>query len=555
MRLRRLHLRGFRNLRDVDIQFPPADASPAGLGSQPIFLLVGVNGTGKTGILRSLARIFALLEARQAPPFWFELEYELQRRDVGYRVSVTGDGSGSLGKVQFKAAPLGEALPQTNLEPADWISYLPAQTIVYTSGSVREWRAVLSEDDDARDRRSEERAEQLRRQQEAGSEPQPVAGAFDLLDLAAVQPMLTEVIRPRTAIYTDAQLELALLATLAIERDSDPESQKLAQERRNVYQRAGIDRLVGFALRLEPLATRDAGAAVFDQVEVLVRDLLGDRVEQDAELQQQLAQLRSSPPRELPDQVMQRVQSLAGAAARRLHNPDGSYHLYFEMTEATRGQLSDSQQLFGSPEQFFDFLVELQSRGVLAQVNLVLKKTDLEEPILGRHLSDGEFDFLGRMALFLLLRRRDSLFLLDEPETHFNDLWKRELVDLLSTVLEGRDSMVLLSTHSSIVISDVVNRQLILLVKDENGITKVADVQTPTFGADPSQLMIDLLNAPDSIGATATEALDELLAHEWRLDEIERLEKIIRTIGDGYYRSELRNTWRRLNALRTSSPN
>jgi predicted ATPase len=38
-------------------------------------------------------------------------------------------------------------------------------------------------------------------------------------------------------------------------------------------------------------------------------------------------------------------------------------------------------------------------------------------------LSDGEQVFLGRMALFYLMQGRDdALILLDEPESHFNDV-------------------------------------------------------------------------------------------------------------------------------------
>jgi hypothetical protein len=51
-------------------------------------------------------------------------------------------------------------------------------------------------------------------------------------------------------------------------------------------------------------------------------------------------------------------------------------------------------------------------------------------------LSDGEQMLLGRMGMISLLSGQDgSLMLLDEPETHFNDVWKREIVEML----DGRD--------------------------------------------------------------------------------------------------------------------
>ena len=66
-------------------------------------------------------------------------------------------------------------------------------------------------------------------------------------------------------------------------------------------------------------------------------------------------------------------------------------------------------------------------------------------------LSDGEQMVLGRMALFHLLQNHhDALLLLDEPETHFNDKWKREIVDIIDDAIGNTANDVLISTHSSL---------------------------------------------------------------------------------------------------------
>ena len=79
-------------------------------------------------------------------------------------------------------------------------------------------------------------------------------------------------------------------------------------------------------------------------------------------------------------------------------------------------------------------------------------------------LSDGEQMVLGRMALFHLLQgQQDALLLLDEPETHFNDKWKREIVDIIDDAIGHTSNDVLISTHSAIVLSDVFNNEIVMV--------------------------------------------------------------------------------------------
>ena len=63
-------------------------------------------------------------------------------------------------------------------------------------------------------------------------------------------------------------------------------------------------------------------------------------------------------------------------------------------------------------------------------------------------LSDGEQMLLGRMSLMLLLSGRNgSLLLLDEPETHFNDSWKREIIDFVDdSILKTTAAHVIVAT-------------------------------------------------------------------------------------------------------------
>ena len=105
------------------------------------------------------------------------------------------------------------------------------------------------------------------------------------------------------------------------------------------------------------------------------------------------------------------------------------------------------------------------------------------------------------MALFQLLENEDdALLLLDEPETHFNDKWKREIVDIIDGAIRRTASDVLIATHSAIVLTDVFNEEIVLMER-RDGRAVARTVEDKTFASDPSELMIRI-SAPMTVSAS-----------------------------------------------------
>src|SRR5262249_24756837 len=129
-------------------------------------------------------------------------------------------------------------------------------------------------------------------------------------------------------------------------------------------------------------------------------------------------------------------------------------------------------------------------------------------------LSDGERMFLGRMVLLYLLRdSRNALVLLDEPETHFNDYWKREIVDIMDKGLNQLASDVVLTTHSSIALTDAFDREITLLKRTEEDPDRIPAVYPvpPTFGASSTEVLQEIFQGPRAVGQRASEFLDTVL--------------------------------------------
>jgi predicted ATPase len=200
----------------------------------------------------------------------------------------------------------------------------------------------------------------------------------------------------------------------------------------------------------------------------------------------------------------------------------------------------------------FERLKELYEYGLIEDLRFAVARTDTPDILRFEEFSDGEQMVLGRMAIFhLLVKEDDALLLLDEPETHFNDKWKREIVDIIDNAIGQTANDVLIATHSAIVITDVFNDEIVLMEKqDGNAIART--VADNTFAADPGAVMMRVFNADDSIGQRAREFIERKLQQATgSAADIEQLEALIAQMGSGFYRSELRtllNKWRGGNA-------
>jgi ABC-type glutathione transport system ATPase component len=168
-------------------------------------------------------------------------------------------------------------------------------------------------------------------------------------------------------------------------------------------------------------------------------------------------------------------------------------------------------------------------------MNMVLRYTPHgTEPaqavtLLAENLSDGEFAFLSRMALIYLLHEDECLFLLDEPETHFNDDWKRNLVDSIERALEGTHSEVILTSHAAITMTDAYSDEVILLTRD--GQESVPLI----FAAEQGEVLRSLFRSERSVGKRAMRHVQRVLDG----DDTQKLENLLDELGPGHFRFKL----------------
>ena len=146
------------------------------------------------------------------------------------------------------------------------------------------------------------------------------------------------------------------------------------------------------------------------------------------------------------------------------------------MAEAILRVFSADKDIDSTPMDVFSRLRDWERTGLLEDVTLTIKRIHIPKAPDGQaddiivtydQLSDGEQMLLGRMGLIFLLRgQAGSLLLMDEPETHFNDVWKREIVEMVDMgLLNSTDANVVVATHTSIALTDAFAAEVTVLDK------------------------------------------------------------------------------------------
>lgn len=174
--------------------------------------------------------------------------------------------------------------------------------------------------------------------------------------------------------------------------------------------------------------------------------------------------------------------------------------------------------------------------------NFYFTKHSAEKPMLLKELSDGEHQLLHSLGLCLLFRNTNSLFLLDEPETHFNPDWRANFISRLRQCFP-RDAdtsqEMLITTHTPFLISDSKPNKVLVFKKDKN--TREVSITRPeynTLGASINLITMETFNKQETIGTYAKDILKHLLSSEFNEREPHELARlIIDTLGDSIERS------------------
>ncbi|WP_338443636.1 AAA family ATPase [Pseudomonas sp. LTR0] len=422
----------FKNLKNVTIDFDQ---------DHWVTVVIGWNGTGKSNVLEALAIIFRdLIGKKRTPAFAFQLAYRMgagenlrhihidadpDREKEPFTIHVATDaqarGEGTLIPFIEGEAPVsalrGKAIKLTAFLNGD-NEYLPRYVFSYYSGESPRMHEVFRP-------YLENYDSKLRNGEDPGLKrlfyAMPVHSQFVLLAFLIQQ---SDVVRA----FLDDHLGL------------DPDE--------------GIESVL-FVLRQPPWKSKAAdGDPRFWNARGVVRDFLS-----------RLYDIALA-----PVEVSRRVST-------SIWNKETLQFKYLYVKDIAALRRLVGKQL---PAQFFRDLESTYVSELIEEVRIRVRLKKNDGSVTFRELSEGEQQLLTVLGLLRFTAEDESLFLLDEPDTHLNPRWCVDYLNYLKSFVgqnsEGRDnSHIVLTTHNPLAIAELVKEQVQILYREAGSRTVRAE--------------------------------------------------------------------------------
>lgn len=149
----------------------------------------------------------------------------------------------------------------------------------------------------------------------------------------------------------------------------------------------------------------------------------------------------------------------------------------FVKDEETLRQLAS---MYETPGEFFKHLESTYINDLIREVRIKVRRRGVKGEMIFKELSEGEQQLLTVIGLLKFTKDEESLFLLDEPDTHLNPVWKLRYLDTVENVV-GTDanSQLIIATHDPLVIGGLLKEQVRVLHKEKKKIRTIMPSDDP----------------------------------------------------------------------------
>lgn len=416
----------FKNLKDVTIDFDQ---------DHWVTVVIGWNGTGKSNVLEALGIIFRdLIAQERRPSFAFQLAYRMgagenvrhihidadpDRDKEPFTIHVATDaearGEGSLMSLIDGGDPVsalrGKTIKLTTFLNAD-SEYLPRYVFSYYSGESQRMHEVFLP-------YLEKYDSKLRNGEDPG-----------LKRLFYAMPVHSQFVLLAFMIKQSAEVKELLERDMGIDPDEGVES-------------------VLFVLKQPGWSKRRGNRKV---------DAGGDE--------------RFWGAKGVVQTFLDKLQSISLAPIRvkrdkqiTLWNKENTefQYLYVKDIDSLRELVGEQQ-----PSQFFRDLESTYVSELIEEVRIRVRLKKNDGSVTFRELSEGEQQLLTVLGLLRFTAEDESLFLLDEPDTHLNPRWSVDYISYLKQFIasgtrQEETSHILLTTHNPLAIAELDRGQVQIL--------------------------------------------------------------------------------------------
>ena len=191
-------------------------------------------------------------------------------------------------------------------------------------------------------------------------------------------------------------------------------------------------------------------------------------------------------------------------------------------------ELVDLSGLYEDNRGFFSALESMTLSDLIHEVRVDVRVLDSSKPLEFRELSEGEQQLLVVLGLLQFTAQDEALYLLDEPDTHFNPAWSLRFTHLARRFLEPAvNSHLVMATHDPLVIADLTRDQVLLFERDDSGqVTVSSPIEDPRGQGIAGLLTSEIYGLRSQLDLTTLNLLDRkrLISTKKTLTKSERAE-------------------------------
>ncbi|WP_331694332.1 AAA family ATPase [Pseudomonas sp. ZY71] len=424
MKVDKLHIRSrFKNLENVLVEFDENNL---------MTVIVGRNGSGKSNVLEALVSIFRNLDLGEAPPFSYRLVYRLGQQphennpsDNWLEVTIDGEPNrGTLAKqYEVKVVDLltlessklsgeefGLTVPFSKVkrDKDGNAPYLPKYVFAYYSGPS-------------------DRLEKYFHRHRANFYKRLLESKVDLK--GDIRPLF----------YAKPNHSQFVLLAFFLADKSETQSSFLREH-------LGIEGLdsIHFVMRRAAWTQSDKKKELFWGAFGVVRKFL------DALYPHVIAPVK--------------VERNEGMTLTGKGNRNEFFHLFLPNLDSLR-EFAEGL----TAAELFKMLESTLLSEIISEVSIRVKVSSSNEALTFRELSEGEQQLLTVLGLLRFTGGKDSLFLLDEPDTHLNPSWAIKYLQFLREFVPNHEtSHLLMVTHHPLAIAELKRQQVQVMWRDDN---------------------------------------------------------------------------------------
>ena len=480
MQLKKLYIDDYKILKDFTIEFPYDF-------KKYISVLIGTNGSGKSTILEAIAQIFSSVYLNETAKFGFELEYSVRHEEMIEETSTSSESHTTYLSAKLSASKKGDTIQIETFdrfgEISDAIdilekhkmvfvndittySYLPDNIVIYYSGLSEIMRKLV--------------------------EPHN--------KIISTAYRKNNALVERDFFYFEPEhFGIILTSLLSFEYGDIPEF---------LQSKAKISGVQNIKIRLQKPEWANDTIQNFWGAKGEARNFL-DYLNENSATVEDLSNPENSA--KIGNIVIEVSQDEA-----------------IIITVLTQEKLFEIRNHLIEEKKLFEILNILFADGMLKDITFSLKKEG-EHKTFGA-LSEGEQQAIIIKGLTELLSEKNSLFLLDEPDTYLHPKWQRQFITDIENTIDSNynsENSFIIATHSPQLLSNAQSDLNFVKIIEEG---KLIENTPKYYGREINSILYDLMGVEERNKLVRDKISDlfTLIAEE----EIEDAENSLKDLQD-----------------------